>query len=212
MATTRFRTENALSLLRRAAWGWVFAGLGGVAQAAGWSEAGWLAAPRADAHPTTLIEVRQGSDLSRRVRGLRNQGFDAAGGERVAFSDWYGSDWTDMRATWMTQLSPATGFIWGLGTGERGSKYRIAPSIRLGFIHQAHLGRRTRLTLRATTTLGGRLREKSCTADYGEIGGVQTVNCRLAASTLEPSETLRFLFNDKSGDRHQLSVSFNHAF
>lgn len=159
-----------------------------------------------------LIEIRQGSDLSTRMRGLRGQSFESAGGERVAFSTWYASNWTDMRATWMTQLSANTGVIWGLGTGEQGRKYTISPSVKIGFIHRAHINRSTAITLRATTTLGARLREKSCTADFGEIGGIQTVNCRLAASTLEPAETLRYLFNEKSGDRHQVSVSLNHAF
>lgn len=191
---------------------WVLAGLGGSARAADWNAASWAHMAPAAPNTTTLIEIRQGSDLSRRVSGLRSQGFESAGGEQVAFSHWYGSNWTDMRATWMTQLSANTGLIWGLGTGEQGRKYSISPSLKLGFIHQAHLGRRTVLTLRATTTLGGRLREKSCTADYGDIGGVQTVNCRLAASPLEPAETLRYLFNDKSGERHQLSISFSHAF
>lgn len=198
--------------MRQALAPWMLAGLGGAAHATDWNEASWARVAMAAPNATTLIEIRQGSDLSRRVRGLRGQGFESAGGEYVGFSAWYGSNWTDMRATWMTQLSATTGFIWGFGTGERGKKYSISPSVKLGFIHQAHLGRRSVLTLRATTTLGARLREKSCTADYGDIGGVQTVNCRLAASTLEPTETLRYLFNDKSGERHQLSVSFNHAF
>lgn len=181
------------------------------AQAAGWNDAGW-ATPLTSPRSTGLIEVRQGSDLSRQVRGLKGQGFESSGGERVDFSAWYSSNWTDMRATWMTQLSANTGFIWGLSTGEHGRKYSISPSIKLGLIHQARIDSRTLLTLRATTTLGGRLREKSCTADYGEIGGVQAVNCRMAASTLEPAETLRYLFNQTPRDRHQLSVSLSHAF
>ncbi|MDP1686404.1 hypothetical protein [Hydrogenophaga sp.] len=187
------------------------AGPWGFAQAAGWESAGW-AASMASPRSTSLIEIRQGSDLSRQVSNLKGQGYESAGGERVEFSSWYSSNWTDMRATFMTQLSADTGFIWGLGTGEHGPKYNIAPSLKLGFIHRATLSRRTVLTLRATTTLGGRLREKSCTADYGDIGGVQSVNCRLAASTLEPAETLRYLFNETPRDRHQLSVSLSHAF
>lgn len=199
--------------------GWAWAARGLVvafapwsgAQASGWETAGWatpLSAPRT----TSLIEIRQGSDLSSQVRHLKGQGFESAGGERVDFSAWYSSNWTDMRATWMTQLSANTGFIWGLGTGEHGRKYSISPSLKLGFIHRANLDRRTVFTVRATTTLGGRLREKSCTADYGDIGGVQAVNCRMAASTLEPAETLRYLFNETSRDQHQISVSLSHAF
>lgn len=214
MVITRFRSQKSPARRPRAARtvAWLLTGLCTSAQAIGWNEAGWGGPVQAAASTTSLIEIRQGSDLSSRILGLRGQSFESAGGQRVEFSGWYGSNWTDMRATWMTQLSPNTGFIWGLGTGERGPKYSISPSVKLGFIHQARIDRRTVLTLRATTTLGGRLREKSCTADYGDIGGVQTVNCRLAASTLEPAETLRYLFNETSRGRHQLSVSFNHAF
>lgn len=214
MTHTRYRKQGATAPRRTAAcavacvlW-WAAC----PAQAAGWGQRGWAGAVLPAPGATSLIDIRQGSDLSRRVRGLSSQGFESAGGERVSFSSWYGSNWTDLHASWMTQLSADTGFIWGLGTGEQGPKYRISPSIKLGLIHQARIDRRTVLTLRATTTLGGRLREKSCTADYGDIGGVQTVNCRLAASTLEPAETLRYLFNEKSAHRHQVSVSFNHAF
>lgn len=181
------------------------------AQAADWSDAS-RATALTTSRSTSLIEIRQGSDLSSQVRHLKGQGFESSGGERVDFSAWYSSNWTDMRATWMTQLSPNTGFIWGLGTGENGRKYSISPSLRLGLIHRANIDRRTVLTLRATTTLGGRLREKSCTADYGDIGGVQAVNCRMAASPLEPAETLRYLFNETSRDQHQISVSLSHAF
>jgi hypothetical protein len=179
--------------------------------AAEWNEAAWLS-PLPPTRSTSLIEVRQGSDLSGRMRGLKGQGFESASGERVDFAAWYSTNWTDLRVTWMTQLSSETGLIWGLGTGERGAKYRISPSFKLGLIHQARLDRRTTLTLRATTTLGGRLREKPCTADYGDIGGVQSVNCRLAASELEPAETLRQLFNDTARDQRQVSVLFSHAF
>lgn len=196
----------------RAWWGLVLAALPwGFAQAAGWEAASReasLPSPRS----TSLIEIRQGTDLSSRMRGLRGQGFESAGGEPVDFSAWYSTRWTDMRVSWLTQLSTSTGLIWGLGTGERGAKYRISPSAKLGLIHQTHFGRRTTLTLRATTTIGGRLRERSCTADYGDIGGVQAVNCRLAASELEPAETLRHLFNDTARDQRQVSVLFSHAF
>ena len=81
---------------------------------------------------TSLIEIRQGSELSRQVRSLHGQGYESSGGEQVDFATWYSSNWTDMRATWMTPLSANTGFIWGFGTGERGPKYRIDPSLRLG--------------------------------------------------------------------------------
>jgi hypothetical protein len=181
------------------------------ALAAGWTDtAGSMPLP--STLSTSLIEVRQGTDLSSRVRGLKGQGFESSGGDPVDFSAWYSTHWTDLRVAWLTQLTSDTGLIWGMGTGERGAKYRITPSLKLGLIHQARLGRRTTFTLRATTTLGGRLREKACTADYGDIGGVQLVNCRLAASDMEPAETLRYLFNDTARDQRQVSIVFSHAF
>jgi hypothetical protein len=63
-----------------------------------------------------------------------------------------------------------------------------------------------------TRLVAGGLKEKSCTADYGDIGGVQAVNCRLAASTLEPSSTLQYLANIRAQDRNWLSIRFNMNF
>lgn len=59
---------------------------------------------------------------------------------------------------------------------------------------------------------GGRLKEKTCSADYGEIGGVQTVNCRLAASTLQPAETLQYLMNEKPKQDMLISVKWTYRF
>lgn len=193
------------------AWLWLGAAAVSGAQAAEWNRLD-PALSWPTARPTSLIGVQQGSDLSSRMRSLKGQGFETSGGDRVDFAAWYSTNWTDLRITWMTQLSSHTGLIWGVGTGERGAKYRISPSLKLGLIHQAQVGRHTTLTLRATTTLGGRLRERPCTADYGAIGGVQAVNCRLAASQLDPAETLRHLFNDTARDQRQVSVLFSYAF
>ncbi len=161
---------------------------------------------------TSLIELRQGSDLSRQVLASRGLGFETANGDAVNLSRWYSTRWTDVRVSWLTRLSPNTGLIWGFNSGERGEKYRISSGIKLGFVHQRQLGRNTHIALRTTTTLGYRLREKTCTADYGEIGGVQTVNCRLAATELSPHETLSYLFNESSRDQRQVSITFKHAF
>ena len=60
--------------------------------------------------------------------------------------------------------------------------------------------------------LGGTLHEKSCSADYGQIGGVQEVNCRLAASTLPPAETLRYLLNEKPYNHNQVSLMLTWRF
>jgi hypothetical protein len=149
------------------------------------------------AKSTHLIEITRDTELSLKARGARSGGFETSGGEWVGFDGWYASQWKDTRVSWITQVTPNLGVIWGLSTGERAEKYRIEPGLRLGFLFQAQPTRRSVLSLSFSTTLGGRLREKTCTADYGEIGGVQKVNCRLAASVLEPSQTLKYLFDEK---------------
>lgn len=146
---------------------------------------------------THLIEIAQDSRLSLMVRGLRNGGFETSGGSWIAFENWYSTNWHDTRLSWITQVNRNFGVIWGLSTGERAEKYTIEPGFRLGFLFQSQPSKQSLLTFSGSTMLGGRLKEKTCTANYGQIGGVQTVNCRLAASELAPSETLNYLFNEK---------------
>ncbi|MHC2793567.1 hypothetical protein ACVINZ_002579 [Mesorhizobium jarvisii] len=57
------------------------------------------------------------------------------------------------------------------------------------------------LSLSLTTTIGGKLTEKSCEADYGDFG-TYSVNCRLAASQMAPEETLKYLVNAKPESQH----------
>jgi hypothetical protein len=173
--------------------------------AAGPDQAGWWGT-------THLIDIRQGSSLSKTARDLRDGGYELANGDTVDFRQWYSARWTDVGVTWMTQVTPQWGLIWGFSTGERGAKYTIDPSLKLGFLFQQPTGRNAWLSVRYTTAFGGRLRERSCTADYGAIGGVQAVNCRLAASTLAPADTLHYLVNKPSADLNQLSVSFTWRF
>ena len=145
---------------------------------------------------TSLVDIHSGSGLSDAVRSVSPSGFQLADGSDVRFSDWYTSRWQDVHVTWMTQLHDNVGFYWGFGAGERGQKYTIDPSLKLGFVLRHDLSDRSQLSLSATHTIGGGLSESSCTADYGAIGGVQTVNCRLAATELPPSETLQYLFDE----------------
>jgi hypothetical protein len=179
---------------------------------------GW--APAADMRPqsllqgaslvsaTHLIEAQQGSLLSTRVAGVVGGGFETARGTWIGFDRWYSTKWQDARFTWMTELSPHVGVIWGLSTGERGEKYEIEPSLKLGFAVHAPVTRTTALSLRATSIFGGRLRERACLANYGAIGGVQSVNCRLAASVLPPDQTLGYLFNEKAYQKDTFSLQF----
>lgn len=146
---------------------------------------------------THLVDVSQDSRLSRQIRSLQNGGFETAGGQWVGFDRWYAPRWRDTKLTWMTQVNSSFGVTWGLSTGENAPKYTIAPGLQLGFVLQAQPHKNGHVALTASTVLGGRLREKPCTANYGDIGGVQMVNCRLAASVLEPAATLNYLYNDK---------------
>jgi len=164
------------------------------------------------ASATHLIEAQQGSLLSARVSGLIGGGFETAGGAWVGFDRWYSSRWQDARFTWMTQLSPHLGVIWGFSTGERGEKYEIEPSLKLGFVFHAPLTRSTAVSLRASSIVGGRLRERACLANYGAIGGVQSVNCRLAASVLPPDQTLSYLFNEKPYQKDMFFLQFAWSF
>lgn len=179
-----------------------------------WATTGSVFGPLAPATTgqTYLLDIRQGSALSRQVSQASAQGFELSGGAPVRFDRWYGSAWKDLQLSWMTQWHPQWGLIWGWSTGERGAKYRIDPSVQLGFVFQQPLGRDSSWSLRATTRLGGRLRESACVADYGDIGGVQAVNCRLAASVLPPAQTLRLLWNDPPHDRVSWRLRFVHAF
>ncbi len=174
-----------------------------------WKNFQWMPPSTETSH---LVSVQFGSELSRQVSQVRSQGYESAGGNWISMDPWYRSTWKDLRLTWMTQLTRNSGFLWGLGTGERGEKYAIAPSLKFGFVHQASVGTNALLSLRATTVLGGRMSEKSCVADYGEIGGVQEVNCRMAASTMPPAETLKYLMNGPPRDRFEVMVQFKQMF
>ena len=140
-----------------------------------------------------LIDVRQGSELSDKVRDFRKISYESADGGIISMAPLYKTSWTDMRVTWMTPLHDSLGLIWGLSTGERGLKYQIEPGITLGFTGFYTLDKNTTLQWRIQGVIGGQLKERSCQADYGDIAGIQQVNCRLAASLLAPEDTLQYL-------------------
>lgn len=111
----------------------------------------------------------------------------------------------------LTQINENVGVLWGVSTGEWGEKYVIEPSLRLGLIAQVQPKPNAALSLTVTTNLGGRLLEQPCEADYGEIGGIQPVNCRLAASVLEPAETLSYLL-DVPPNRFNITLRYAASF
>jgi len=150
---------------------------------------------------TSLVDIHQGSPLSDRARGLGNGGYELQNGTRVSFNQWYHASWVDMHVDLLTQVTEDTGILWGFGTGEEGEKYRIEPSLKLGFLTQIHPHPNSTLSLTLTTTIGGKLTEKPCEANYGDLG-TYSVNCRLAASQMAPEETLKYLVNAKPESQH----------
>lgn len=155
---------------------------------------------------SSLVDIRQGSALSDLARGLTDGGYELQSGAWVSFDDWYRTDWPELHVNFLTQYTEDSGILWGFGTGERGEKYEIAPSLKLGFITQTHPRPTSTLALSVTTTLFGRFTELPCEADYGELGAYP-VNCRLAAGELAPEDTLQHLVK---ADPARLNVSLSY--
>lgn len=160
---------------------------------------------------TQLVDLRVG-DHSGRADELSFGSGLLQDGSRYSFDRWYSSDWVDLRFTFATAVTNQFGIYWGLGTGERGGKYLIEPSLKVGFLYVEPLDRQSQLSFSLSVVLGGYLKEQSCQADYGAIGGVQTVNCRMAGSILPPEETLQYLLNDPPTDQLSLSLRYERQF
>lgn len=161
-----------------------------------------------------LIDVHQGGGLSEYVRAVSMGGYDlsstpGSGVEFKSLGPWYQTYWPDFSVEWLLQLDRDNGLLFGASTGERGEKYQLEPSVKLGFITQSHPRPNATLSLTLTTNLWGHLSENTCVGEYGLGGelGTYTVNCRLAAGELEPKETLRYLFNE---DPSRLNVSLSY--
>ena len=161
---------------------------------------------------TRLASVDHRTRLYEKVQSIMDGRYDLAHGETVEFEQWYKQKWIDISFEFITDVNERLGLIWGFSTGEWGEKYVIDPSIRLGIATQFRPSAQSAIQISASWLLGGRLREKPCTADYGEIGGVQTVNCRLAATILEPAETLKYLLRASPKDRFSIGFSYQLIF
>jgi hypothetical protein len=161
---------------------------------------------------THLLDVRQGSARSSAVRNAGFGGYELTDGTPVSFRNWYQSAWKDLHVDFLTQVDEHTGFIWGFSTGEGGDKYRITPGVKLGLVHEILATRTSTLSITATVQLGSDLRERSCTADYGDLGGVQEVNCRLAASQLPPAETLKYRLGMRGIDDSRIQIAYQLRF
>ena len=157
---------------------------------------------------TQLLDFRVGSARSDMVASVRHGGFELADGTRVGFSRWYSARVPEVDLRFLTPIGPDLALSWGASTGERGGKYRIDPALRVGVVYRVRLDRARTLTIATTMVLGGNLRERPCVADFGAIGGVQRVNCRLAASTLSPADTLRYLMRKRGHRESRISISY----
>jgi hypothetical protein len=161
---------------------------------------------------TTLLEIRREQAPARELELVKFGGYELADGRYQPFSQWYAGRLTTLRAEFVTQFTPGVALLWGLSTGENREKYQLQPAARIGFVAVRQLGPRTTLSLSARTTLAGRLKERPCTADYGAIGGVQRVNCRLAATELAPEDTLKYLWNFRPPDHTQMTLRLTTSF
>jgi hypothetical protein len=161
---------------------------------------------------TFLLNVTLGSSRSAIARSLADGGYELSDGTPVDFSDWYSPRYPDLTFLFLTKINETLGLSWGVSFGERGEKYRISPGVWIGLVYRKELSRNSSLTLSALTLLGGDFRERACVADYGAIGGVQQVNCRLAASFLPPNETLKFLVKERGIKETRFSLRYEFRF
>ena len=157
---------------------------------------------------THLLDASVGSQRSLAARGLGRGGYELADGQPVWFRDWYRPAFPEVTVLMLTQVTADFGLIWGASTGESAAKYRIDPALHLGFVYRHEPFDGAEWFIKATYPLFGRLRERTCTADYGEIGGVQRVNCRLAADLMPPEETLDFLVDLPGAADARISIGF----
>jgi len=161
----------------------------------------------------SLIDIHIGSPLSDEVEFLSTGGYELSGSGGSGpppiqyFAPWYRTYWRDLTMEWLLQLDADNGILFGFSTGEHGEKYAIQPALQLGIITQSHPRPNGTLSLSVSTTLWGHLSESTCLGDYGELG-IQTVNCRLAADPITPSESLNYLLNQ---DPSRLTIRVNYS-
>lgn len=161
---------------------------------------------------TFLLDVYIGSNRSSLARDLRNGGYELSGGDLIDFQDWYTPNFPDSTVLLLRQVSPDFGIIWGFSTGERGEKYKIAPALQLGFVYQFVPFENAVASISATYPFFGRMTEKTCRADYGALGGIQDVNCRLAASLIPPATSLEYLVKVRGEIDAKIGINFRFSF
>lgn len=146
------------------------------------------------------------------VRQAARDSFELSDGGKVALSKWYSPTMPNISATFETKIGRDAALIWGGSLGESGVKYRLGPSGTIGFALRRPVGKRATLSLELLGQFGGALREETCIADYGALGGVQQVNCRLAATALPPKETLNYRWDEVGVSVANLRISYQVKF
>jgi len=91
---------------------------------------------RASEFGSDLLDFRIGGRFSSVAQRLALGGYELAQGEYVSFDQWYTPRMREISVQFLTAVAPDMGVTWGFGTGERGAKYRIQPSLQIGFIYQ----------------------------------------------------------------------------
>jgi len=161
---------------------------------------------------TTIIDARQEKIAEIELRFAKIGGYELKDGRFQSFSEWYAGNMITTLVDFVTLFTSRFGLLWGASTGETAQKYNLQPAARIGLIALTPIGANARLSLSAHATIAGRLRERPCTADYGDVGGVQKVNCRLAAGELPPQETLKHLWNIPRPDQMQITARLTLGF
>lgn len=160
---------------------------------------------------TFLYKFSDSSSRSKIVRSVSRGGYELDDGRYQSFRGWYSSDIPDLTLLLYTEANPNFAVIWGISTGEYGEKYRIDPTLHLGFSVTHAFTPHFSITLTAIGALGGRLSEKSCFANYPPFGTYE-VNCRLAASELPPAETLDYMMSARGWHESTISIKLDYQF
>jgi len=92
----------------------------------------------AQEHVHSLVDIRQGSELSNVAKSLGEGGYELQDGTWQLFAESYHSDWREAHVELLTQYAEDSGITWGFSTGERAEKYELLPSLKLGIITQTH--------------------------------------------------------------------------
>lgn len=160
---------------------------------------------------THILDIRLDLTHWSTAQDLSRGGYELSDGTWVSFKDWYSLNHRPFTAMFLTELDRGWAVTWGLTTGSKAEKLQLEPGLNLGVIHQKKWGPGY-LTLSLSTVLWGDFGEKTCSADYGDIGGVQEVNCRLAADIIAPEETLDYLIDVKGYEASRIGLVYEIRF